>query len=65
MYISPHRYFSLLLKFLNKMFLIHSYLLLRFSFVTLEKIVIIKKLYSEINKIYKQLHYKPRVRKNH
>ena len=63
MYISPHRYFNFLLDFPNKMFLIHFYLSLHFRLVTPEKIVIIKKLYSELNKIYKHFDYKPSVRK--
>ena len=50
-----HCYFNFLFELLSlKMSLIWSYLLSSFSFVTIED-VLIKKVYSVINKIYKHL----------
>ena len=44
-----HRYFNFLFELHNRTPLIGSYLLPSFSLVTLEKIVLIKEVYSEIN----------------
>ena len=44
-----HRYFNFLLELRNGMSSVGPYLLPSFSFVALGKIVLIKKVYSEIN----------------